>query len=39
MDRPTLRLTSVTIGTDEPGRLAAFAGHSMTIFEFTRSAA
>ena len=24
MDRPTLRLTSVTIGTDEPGRLAAF---------------
>jgi catechol 2,3-dioxygenase-like lactoylglutathione lyase family enzyme len=24
MDRPTLRLTSVTIGTDRPGELAAF---------------
>lgn len=24
MDRPTLRLTSVTIGTDRPGDLAAF---------------
>ena len=27
MDRPALRLTSVTIGIDEPARLAAFYAH------------